>query len=215
MDFNESRAIRNAAVNRFECKLSTSETSKLNDFTLQVRSICATNNIDTLVESTHFTHESDAQKILKLSDILIQLSAMGIKLDDKTLQAFEPLDEKVKPLKNLDKHYKHVTKTLNMLHRVAQKGYHAMIRRPQQKKLDNVLQKLNMIKTVNDELNNFNKIDNFDKNDEHGFLENLIGKITAHSDFGKTIYAMSISPAQFNERFYSSCAYTLVNAAKY
>lgn len=170
--------------------------------------------MDDLEEATHFTHESDAQKILKFSDALAQMSAMGVNLDPKLLKEFEPFNEKIKPLRDLDKHYKHVTKTLNMLHRVAQKGYHSMIRRVQKEKLDQVLQKLNLTKTVNDELTKFNKIENFDKNDEHGFLDNLIARIQAHPQFKQTIYSMAISEAKFNERFFSSCAYTLTNAAK-
>jgi hypothetical protein len=61
-------------MNRFECKLSIPETNSLNKFTLSIKEVCLNNNLETLAESTHFTNESDAQKIMKISDIVLQLS---------------------------------------------------------------------------------------------------------------------------------------------
>ena len=50
-----------------------------------------------------------------------QISASGINIGRASLEGFEKFDKKIEPLRVLDKHYEHVTKTLNMLHRVAQK----------------------------------------------------------------------------------------------
>ena len=65
-DFTESWILRNAAVNRFQCELSVSESNELNDIGAKMKEVCINNGLDTLAESTHFTNESDAQKIMKL-----------------------------------------------------------------------------------------------------------------------------------------------------
>lgn len=143
-----------------------------------------------------------------------QISASGIKIDEHAFKDFEKFDKRIEPLRTLDKHYEHVTKTLNMLHRVAQKGYHAIITPKQKGKLEGVLQKTEMTKTVNDELNKFNTLENFNKNEEHGFLENLLKKIKEAPKYKETLYSMSISDAEFNEWFISSSAFTLMERAR-
>ncbi|HBB04625.1 TPA: hypothetical protein DCZ39_07180 [Patescibacteria group bacterium] len=213
-DFTESWILRNAAMNRFQCELSVSETNELNEIGKKTKELCTTNGLDALAESTHFTNESDAQKIMKLSDILRQISASGVVVNDTVLKGFEKFDKKIEPLRTLDKHYEHVTKTLNMLHRVAQKGYHAAIKPQQQKKLDEVLAKTDMLKTVNDAFTNFNTVDNFSKNEEHGFLENLLAQIKASPKYKETLSSISISDAEFNERFISSSAFALMERAR-
>jgi len=213
-DFSESWILRNAAVNHFECELTTSETNKLNIFGTKIKKICENEGLYSLAESTHFTHESDAQKILKLSDILIQISSVGIKIDANILEEFEVFEKKIQKIKNLDKHFKHVTKTLNMLHRIAQKWYHAMVRPKQKEKIQKVLHQVGMIEEVNKEMIKFNQIENFDKNEEHGFLDKLLGKVKSQAKFKETIYSMSITEAQFNERFMSNHAFELMQWAK-
>ena len=212
--FTESRILRNSAVNRFECKLSTSETHQLNSFVLKIQKLCSDNDLDTLAESTHFTNESDAQKIMKISDIIVQISASGVIVNSNLLKEFDKIDEKIKPLRDLDKRYKHVTKALNMLHRIAQIGYHSMIRPGQQASVDRVLAALDMTKTVNDALIDFNKLENFDKNQEHGFLDKLLEQIELHPKYKETLYSIPLTKSQFREWFYSGSAFALMEAAK-
>jgi hypothetical protein len=101
-----------------------------------------------------------------------------------------------------------------MVHRIVQKGYQSAIRPQQQLKLDQVLAKLSMTKKVQETLANYNKIENFDKNEEHGILDQLFEEIKGQTNFNETIYKMAISEADFTERFYSSCGLTLTMAAK-
>jgi hypothetical protein len=89
-----------------------------------------------------------------------------------------------------------------------------MISRKQKEKLDKVLSRLDMSKEVNDELTKFNQIESFDSNTEHGFLDELVKKITNLPKFNEIITSMTMTKAQFNEWFYSSCAFTLTNVAK-
>lgn len=84
--FTESRTLRNAALNRFECKLSIAEGIELNNFVLKIKDLCKAEGLDTLVESTHFTNESDAQKILKISGIIKQISASGVNLGENIIK---------------------------------------------------------------------------------------------------------------------------------
>ena len=213
-DFSESRVLRHAALNRFQCKLSLSETHKLNEFSIKVREVCRTNGLDNLAESTDFTHESDAQKILKVSDALLQMSANGVSLDSKLLTEFEVFNEKIKPIRDLDKHYKHVTKTLNMLHRIAQKWYHSMVTPNQKDKVNKVLKTLDMTAEVNEAMVKFNDINNFEKNEEHGGLDRIIAKVQSKAWFRETITKLGISEGQFNSRFYSLYAFVLTQNAK-
>lgn len=213
-DFSESRILRNAAVNRFECNLSPIEIQWLDRLAIKMRDLCKANHLDNLVESTNWTNESSAQKIMKLSTVMIELSANNIPTDAQLIKEFETFDKKIEPLRTLDKHYKHVTKALNMMHRLAQKGYHSMIRRKQVDQLNSVIQKLGMTKIVNDRLADFNKLENFDKNEEHGFLEKLLEEIKEKTEFKQTIYSMSITEAQFNAWFFSYSCYTVMNKAK-
>ncbi|MEI7562353.1 MAG: hypothetical protein WCJ39_01135 [bacterium] len=213
-DFTESRVLRNAAVNRFECKLTTNEKVKLNNFTGKIKKLCLANGLETLAESTDFSQESDAQKIMKVSDIISQLNGAGVDISQDLVKEFEPLDEKIKPLRDLDKHYKHVTKTLNMLHRIAQKGYKSMVTPAQERKVQAVVAKINMTKTVNDALTAYNNKDNFDKNEEHTYLENLLEQVKQSPDFKKALHDNMMSEAEFNERFTVGNVYYMMEAAK-
>ena len=65
-DFTESRILRSAALNRFQCNLSAAETSELNGIALKVKDVCIANGLDNLAEASNFTNESDAQKIIKM-----------------------------------------------------------------------------------------------------------------------------------------------------
>jgi hypothetical protein len=76
-----------------------------------------------------------------------------------------------------------------------------MIKPAQEKKVQQVLTKLDMTKTVHDALIAYNNKDNFDKNEEHTFLDNLLTQIQQHPDYKTTLYANVVSEAQFNERF--------------
>jgi hypothetical protein len=101
-----------------------------------------------------------------------------------------------------------------MLQRNAQKGYHAMVRPEQVKKMHRVMEKIGLLQEYNDEMTKFNQIENFDKNEEHTALDLFLEKAKKKPNFQKELYAETINEAQFNERFYSASAFTLVNNAK-
>jgi hypothetical protein len=71
-----------------------------------------------------------------------------------------------------------------------------------------------MLQEYHQEMTNFNKLENFDNNTEHTFLDYFLEKVRSKPNFQKELYAEAINEAQFNERFYSSSAFTLVNGAK-
>ena len=82
-----------------------------------MKKLAASSGIETLAEVMHFQKESDAQQIIKISEALAICAEQGIDVDAKLVEQFEVLKLKIKPIMDLDKNYKHLMNTLNMVHR--------------------------------------------------------------------------------------------------
>lgn|GEM_PF-3558254 len=73
-DFTESWILRHAAFNRFETKLNTSENASLASLANAIKKIASDEGYDTIAETMHFQRESDAQKIIKISEAVAMLT---------------------------------------------------------------------------------------------------------------------------------------------
>lgn len=120
-DFTESFIIRHAAFNRFEAKLDQKAKVELTSLSGAIQKMAKDNGFDTIEATMHFQHESDAQKIIKISEAVSMMTQAGVAMDAKLMDRFEKMAEKIKPLKELDKHYKHLMNMLNLVHRTARK----------------------------------------------------------------------------------------------
>lgn len=138
-EFTESRILRNAAFNHFSCKLNTSEQSDLNSVWSKLKKLCQDNWYDSLAESTHFTAESNAQKIMNYNEVARQLTAIWVAIDWDTLAKITKLEEKVKPLKDLNRKYINLSNNLALTSEIAKKWYKSMIHVSNQKKLRSFL----------------------------------------------------------------------------
>lgn len=134
-DFTESFIIRHATFNRFEMKLTDTQRKEVSSLAGELQKAAADQGFDTIEATMHFQHESDAQRIIKISEAVAMMAQAGGKIDQKILDRAEKLAEKVKPIKDLDKQYKHMMNMLNLVHRTARKGFPSMITGKQQKKL--------------------------------------------------------------------------------
>ena len=213
-DFTESRILRNAAINRFECKLNVAERNELNWLANNLKTFCNDNWVTVLANATDFTNESDAQKIMKLYEVIGQLSAIGLNPPDNAVKWFEKFNEKIKPLRDLDEHFKHMTKTLNMIHRVAQRTYHSMVTPNQRETVQKILNTIWETENVNKSLSEYNQIENFKTNNEHTLIEDVLKKVQDNPKYEETLLANWISKAQFNEWFISLNAFILTEWAK-
>lgn len=213
-DFTESRILRNSAINRFECKLNVAERNELNWLANNLKTFCNDNWVTDLVYATDFTNESDAQKIMKIYEVLWQLSAIWLNPPENTVKWFEKFDEKIKPLKDLDEHFKHMTKTLNMIHRVAQKSYHSMVTPNQKETVQKILNTIWETENVNKTLSEYNQIEKFKTNNEHTLIEDVLKKVQDNPKYEETLLANWISKAQFNEWFISLNSFILTEWAK-
>ena len=137
--FTESWILRNAAYNRFECKMNAQERENLNSIANEIKEVCKKNNLETLVSANDFTNESDAQKIVKLTENIGQISARGIAIEEQLLKKVASMEEKIKPLKDLDKRYKHLIGMMNMASEIAKRKYKSMIPISSQEKLNTIL----------------------------------------------------------------------------
>lgn len=224
-EFTESWILRHAAINRFSCNLETAERAKLNTFANKVKKLCTDQWFDILAESANFTFESDAQKIIKLNEIISQLSAMGVVIPDDILKEFSGNGEKdkdgkalnwferhIEKLKTLDKAYKHLTNTLHMVHETAKTTDKSMITPKQKKQLDEVMDKLELKKTIEESIVNFNKDENLDKNTEHWTPMELLKTIRWWSKFNEVVSEMGIEN-DFDHWFLSWITFELTHWA--
>lgn len=143
-NFSEDFILRHAALSTFEAKLKDPEKAELTSIAAALQKLAVDNGFQTLAETMHFQHEDSAQKIMKVSEAMAIMTQGGIAIDAKLMERSEKMVEKIKPLKELDRHYKHLMNTLNMVHRVARKGYPSMITAKQTQKLFNVLKELDV-----------------------------------------------------------------------
>lgn len=141
-NFTESWIIRHAAFNNFECNLSVSEQKSLSAIAEKMRKVAKDKGLVWLAEIMHFQKESDAQQIIKIKEGMAICAEQGIDIDTKITEQFELLSNKIKPLEDLDKNYKHLMNTLNAVHRTGRKGFKSMINSAQQKKLLKVVEDL-------------------------------------------------------------------------
>jgi len=74
-----------------------------------------------------------------MSEAIAMMAQKGTTIDAKLLDRCKPFVEKVKPLKDLDKNYKHMISVLNMVHAIAKKGYSSMISPSHQEELKAIL----------------------------------------------------------------------------
>lgn len=143
-NFTESWIIRHAAFNNFEMKLSVTEQASLSQLADKIRKVAADNGMEDLAEIVHFQKESDAQQIVKIKEALAICAEQGVALDEKLVKQFEKMKEKIKPIEDLDKNYKHMMNMLNSVHRVGKKAYASMITPKQETKLLKVLDGLGL-----------------------------------------------------------------------
>lgn len=211
-EFTESWILRHSAINRFSCKVKDADKAKLNTFAGKVKKLCVDSGFDILAESVHFTFESDAQKIIKTDETIKQLSAMGIVIPDNIISEFEKFAEYIKPLKELDWAYKHMSKTLNMIHETAKTTDKAMVTPTQKKQIEEVMDKLELRKTVEDRIIDFNKEENLDKNNEHWTPMELLKTIRWSSKFNEVVSEMGIEN-NFDHWFLSWITFELTHWA--
>lgn len=211
-DFSESRIVRHAAVNRFEMKLTASESAELGKLASALHKITADGGYDILAEAMHFQKESDIQKLLKISETVAMLTNEGVAIDAKTIEQFDKMAEKIKPLKDLDKHYKHLTNTLNMVHRVAKKGYPSMIPMNSQKKLFTVLQDLG-VEDMNTYILDAAKTN---ESGERSYLDNELLTLRNKNvvKFREVLKKNLVTEGEFETWFMSYFSYMTVEKAK-
>ncbi len=141
-NFTESWIIRHAAFNNFEAKLSVPEQKTLSAISEKMKKLAETSDLQQLADAMHFQKESDAQQIVKIEEAMAICAEQGIDVDAKLIEQFDVLKQKIKPIRDLDKHYKHLMNTLNMVHRNAKTGITAMVTPSQKAKLIKVLEDL-------------------------------------------------------------------------
>ncbi len=209
-DFTESRSLRHAAFNRYGSGLDVAEQASINTIAGNLKKVAQTNNFETLAEATHFTNETDAQKIMKLTEVARQLTAYGVALDKDLLGGIQKLEEKIKPLKDLDKCYKHLINMLNMTYDIAKIGYPSMIGQNEQKTLKDILGE--RWKKEEDFL-----IKALDKKDPNQFqlLEKKFVDLESDSiKYKELLSKYKIKPNQFKEWFLVYFTYQNVKKAK-
>jgi len=211
-EFTESWILRHAAINRFSCKVKDWDRTKLNSFAHKIKDLCSQEWFDILAESVHFTFESDAQKIIKVDEVIKQLSAMWVVISDDIMSDFDKFGEYIKPLRELDKAYKHLSNTLNMVHETAKTTDKSMISPSQKQKVDEVLNKLDLKKTVEENIINFNKEENLWKNQEHWIPMKLLKTIKSSLNFQKVAYESGIENS-FDHLFLSWVTFELTHWA--
>ncbi len=208
-DFDESTMLRYAAVNRFETKLNTKERTALTQLAGSLQKIAETEGYDVLAESMNFKQESDAQRLMKISEGITMLTNAGVTIDPKILDQADVTLEKIKPLKDLDKQYKHLNNVLNMIHRIG-KEYPSMISAGEQKKVVAVLKDLG-IDEVSQILDASKTIGAQD-----GYLEKQLYALK-HKDPAKFTEALrknNINDREFQGRYVSYFGYKSVERAK-
>jgi hypothetical protein len=194
-DFTESWILRHAAFNRFAPGLTAKESSSINTIASELKKLCEDNNFENLAQSTHFTKESDPQKIMKLGQVAKELSWHGLKIPDSILWKLEPLDQKIEPLKKLDVDYKHMINMLNMIHSLP-KWYPSMIGQEPQRKLRSMLEKLGK-----KESDFFIKPRETTKTNEYNTLEDFYRWLVSHQDFGKILEEFWVTENEFQKWF--------------
>jgi|GEM_PF-6571654 len=120
--------------------------------------------------------------------------------------------EKIKPLKDLDKHYKHLMNALNMVHRLAKKGYDSMINTSDERKLLATLKDMG-IADVNSFIIDASKID--DVGDKL-FLDKELHALK-HKDFDKFKAALkknNVTEKEFEAWFSSYFGYKTAERAR-
>lgn len=208
-NFNESWILRHAAFNNFECDLSITEQRTLSDIAEKMRKIAKDNGIELLAEIMHFQKESDAQQIAKIKEGMAICAENGIDIDAKTAEQFNTLREKIKPIEDLDKHYKHLMNTLNMVHRIGKKSYASMITPAQQTKLLKVLGDLGQNETsfIFDAIAQADSNKTLDRE-----LLNLKNKDI--SKFNQVLRDNNITQGEFDRSFYSYFGFRNVEKAR-
>jgi hypothetical protein len=194
-EFSESWMLRNAAFNRFEPGMNAKESTILNNITSELRKLCETNNFENLAQSTHFTKESDAQKIMKLGQIAKELSSHGINIPETILSQLEEIEKKIEPLKKLDRNYKHMINMLNMIHSLPV-GYPSMINQNEQRKLIAILQKLE--KKESDFM--LQPLD-ATKRDEFATLQQKLKELMDNPQYKTILEEMGVHQSTFEQRF--------------
>lgn len=224
-EFTESWILRHAAINRFSCNLDTKERAALNIFATKVKKLCSDEWFDILAEVVNFTFESDAQKIIKVNEVISQLSAMGVVIPDNILKEFsgswernkdgklvDGFERHILKLKNLDKAYKHLTNTLHMVHETAKTTEKSMVTPKQQKQLEDVMDKCEVRNIVKDTISGFNKEDNIDQNNELWTPMRLLETVKNSSKFNEIVAEMGIEN-YFDAWFLSWVTFELTHGA--
>lgn len=207
-EFTESWILRNSAYNRFECKMNAKEEANLNSVASEVKELCKKNNLDTLVDSNNGTKESHAQIIVKLTENIGQISARGINIDEELLKKVATLEEKIKPLKDLDKKYKHLINMLNMTTEIARRKYKSMISVTSQEKL------LSIMGERGKKEQDFIITSESKDGDQFQLLEEKLSELRQDGKYGELIRKHHLSKNQFDEWFLVYFTYRNVENAK-
>lgn len=212
-DFTESWILRHAAFNRFEIKpeMKTSEKTALANLANAMQKFAATKGFDTVAEAMHFQDESEVQKIMKISEGIAMMTNAGETVDAKLVEQFDVFAEKIKPLKELDKHYKHMMSVLNMVHRTGRKAYASMISTGQEKKLTGALKDMG-IDNPNSLILDANKADSSDEQ----YLENQLYSLKRKdpSAFAAALRKNVMTEREFDAWYTSYYGYLSVEKAK-
>lgn len=210
-EFTESRILRNSAFNHFSCKLNTSEQTDLNSVWSKLKKLCQDNWYDSLAESTHFTAESNAQKIMNYNEVARQLTAIWVAIDWDTLAKITKLEERVKPLKDLNRKYINLNNNLALTSEIAKKWYKSMIHVSSQKKLRSFLNDL--WKKETDFF--LPEADNFSDN-QFATLEETLRqlKLADRAKYEELLKKYSTTDNQFSEWFLVYFSYKNVEKAK-
>lgn len=161
-DFSESSILRNAALNVFECRLSSEQKFSLSRCINNLKNFCISRQLTDIANSLDFHDESDAQKIEKMKEIVYILQKKGVDMKKFSEEWFNALTQTLKPLENLDASYKTMMVSISQVQEIAWHNFNdtSSITRNQIDKLNCVLRE---IKIKPEEIvNNFFKAEDWE-----------------------------------------------------
>lgn len=142
LDFSESRILRHSAYNTFEPNYTPTERQNIEKLAQKLKKASKDAKATSLLEAMDFDQESDPQKIIKMEEVIMKLTKAWVSIDEETLTLLDSLSEKLKPLKELDKAYKKLSRMQTTVHTLGKSMANSMISETKQKKLFAVLKEM-------------------------------------------------------------------------
>lgn len=123
-DFSESFIIRNAALNRFECKLSSNEVFELRKTMNVIKRFCDEKWLTDLSNALGYHDETHAQSLMKMKEIVEILQKKWVEMVWlENNPKYQNLISKLNLLDKLDDSYKTMMLSLNQVHEIARHNF--------------------------------------------------------------------------------------------